>query len=104
VTWCKPCREEIPEFQAFYENFQDEVTILAINITSNEVSVSSVKKFVSELDLNFPVLLDTEDTFMNYQVLNIPTTYFINSAGIIESIHSGAITYEFLENKVKKLD
>ncbi|GAB3047134.1 hypothetical protein GCM10027286_07230 [Virgibacillus ainsalahensis] len=36
VTWCPPCRAEIPDFQKLYKN--KDVEILAVNLTSTEES------------------------------------------------------------------
>src|SRR5699024_12509827 len=44
ATWCPPCREEIPDLQKLYDNY--DVEILAIDLTETESSLDVVEEFV----------------------------------------------------------
>ncbi|MGV2620159.1 UNVERIFIED_CONTAM: redoxin domain-containing protein [Halobacillus marinus] len=99
TTWCPPCREEMPEMQKFYEAFSDEVEILAVNGTGTEDGgISMVRDFISSGEYTFPVLLDEQlEINETYQILAIPTTYFIGTDGIIQKERrTGPMTYEFM--------
>ncbi|MCA1023165.1 TlpA family protein disulfide reductase [Halobacillus litoralis] len=99
ATWCPPCREEMPEMQRFQEAHGDEVVILAVNGTGSEKSVEKVEDFVQDGGYTFPVLLDQELSLnQNYQIISIPTTYFIGTDGIIQEPRIvGPMTYEDME-------
>src|SRR5699024_6659259 len=57
ATWCPRCREEIPDLQKLYDNY--DVEILAIDLTETESSLDVVEEFVyDEFEMTFPVLLD----------------------------------------------
>lgn len=43
ATWCPPCRAEIPDFQKLYDDEDQNVEILAINMTNTEDSVEASK-------------------------------------------------------------
>lgn len=92
ASWCPPCREEMPDMQKLHEEYEEEVTILAVNIGENK---STAANFMMQNGLNFSVLLDTDkSTAQNYLVRGIPTSYFLNEDGIITNKVVGAVSYE----------
>ncbi|NLP52023.1 TlpA disulfide reductase family protein [Bacillus sp. RO1] len=103
ASWCEPCENEMPELEKFHTEYSEEVVVMGVNITSQEISEQSVRNFVNDLDISFPILLDTEGVFRHYQVLNLPTTYFIDSNGKIVDSYPGELTFEILEKYKAKL-
>ncbi|WP_404450195.1 TlpA family protein disulfide reductase [Sutcliffiella horikoshii] len=103
ATWCGPCRAEMPEMQKFHTENED-VVMLAVNLTTSEPSIDSIKKYVKEGGYTFPILLDEEDIFRHYQVLTMPSTFFIDSEGVISYMHLGPMTYELMEEQVAKMN
>lgn len=100
ATWCPPCRSEMPDMQKIYDEYEDEVVIAAVNLTSSESSVDTVESFVKELNLTFPVFLDEKGKVNSeYEVLSYPTSYFIDQEGIIKTKFVGALSYD----QMKKL-
>lgn len=102
ATWCPPCRSEMPDMQKVQDE-NDDVVVLAVNLTSSESSIDTVESFVKELGLTFPVLLDEKGEINNqYEVLSYPTSYFVDENGVIQTKFVGALSYEqmndFLEN------
>jgi len=99
ATWCPPCREEMPDMQAFYEQYQsDDMEILAVNLTSSEKSMENIESFVHKNGLSFPVLLDPDDHVSSrYDVFQIPTTYILNADGEIEQKIVGPMNLEIME-------
>ncbi|MGK9184732.1 TlpA family protein disulfide reductase [Priestia filamentosa] len=85
ATWCPPCKAEMPHMQKFYEeNKNKNIEILAINLTSMDKGDSEIRKFVNNYGLTFKVLLDSEGTIgSQYQAYSIPTSYILDSNGII---------------------
>ncbi|MCB0017672.1 MAG: TlpA family protein disulfide reductase [Anaerolineales bacterium] len=90
ATWCAPCRVEMPELQAAYEAHQDDgLVLLAIN---RDESREQVVEFIDELGLTFTPLLDLGAVVSDeYQIQNMPTTYFLNEAGEVTAVHLGAL-------------
>jgi thiol-disulfide isomerase/thioredoxin len=103
TTWCPPCKKEMPEIQRFYEDYKNEVDVFAMNITSNEVNISDVEKYVTTGGFTFPILFDTDGIFRFYEVLNMPTTFFIDEDGVIVGRHTGELDYEKLVEAKEKL-
>ncbi len=106
ATWCPPCKAEIPHMQDFYEA-QDKnmVELLAINLTSSEKNTQSVKEFVKERNLTFPVLLDQDgDIGSRFQAITIPTSYLIDSKGIVRKKIVGPMDKEMMNQLMENVD
>jgi peroxiredoxin len=100
ATWCPPCKAEMPAMEKFHKEAGDEIVILAVNIDPH----LEVKAFVDENEITFPIPLDEEDTINElYQVLSIPTTYFIDSNGNIGNKYIGAMNYDSMKQYTKEL-
>jgi peroxiredoxin len=100
ATWCPPCKAEMPEMQKFYEEDHKDIVLLAVNIDPQ----LDVQKFVDEMSITFPIPLDEDDEVNSvYQVISIPTTYFIDTKGIIREKHIGAMTYDHMKNYLSNL-
>jgi cytochrome c biogenesis protein CcmG/thiol:disulfide interchange protein DsbE len=103
ASWCGPCRQEAPELIRLYEEYKGEVEIYAINLTHSD-DIPSVKQFVDEFGLEFPVLLDETGSVSNaYNVIAIPTTYYIDRDGVVVSKTIGFASKTELETNFKKL-
>lgn len=86
-----------------YERYQGRVELVAVNITAKD-RIESVRAFVSEHGLPFPVLLDEHaETAQAYRIVPIPTTYLLDSSGLIAYKMTGAADYAVLEKKVTAL-
>lgn len=106
ATWCPPCKDEMPHFQEYYEKYaeEDNVEIVAVNYTLND-KMASVENFVKSYDLTFPVLLmEEEDVRETYKVYTLPSTFFINSKGVIEKQVLGPLDLDTLRNYVTALE
>lgn len=105
ATWCPPCRMEMPHMEKFYEEFKDkDVVVLAVNLSMTEKSVNDVPIFVKQYGLSFPVVLDENgEVSGNYQVIAYPTSYIIDSQGVIRNKFQGAINYDIMNQSFSKI-
>lgn len=105
ATWCPPCKAEMPYMQEMYEKYrEDGFEILAVNSTVTEKSRDNVVDFVAEYGLSFPIPMDEKNRVSSdYEIMAFPTSFFIDSDGVIRSITVGGMTKEHLEGEIKKL-
>ncbi|ASK64033.1 alkyl hydroperoxide reductase [Virgibacillus phasianinus] len=102
ATWCPPCRAEMPDMEKFYQN--EDIVILAINLTQTEKSLQQVQDFVNEFQVTFPILLDKQiEVATNYGIRPIPTSFMIDPNGIIQFKAFGAMSYERMVQEFEKM-
>lgn len=106
ATWCGPCKAEMPHLQNYYEDMaeKDNVEILAVNLTNQDVGVDKVKTFQEDYALSFPIPLD-EDGVVEYmyQAVTIPTTYMIDTTGTIQNKIVGPMDEQMLADYISNL-
>ncbi|EXY07716.1 MULTISPECIES: redoxin domain-containing protein [Bacillus cereus group] len=106
ATWCGPCQQEMPDMEAFYKEHKENVEILAVNYTPSEKGggEEKVSNFAKEKGITFPILLDKNiDVTTAYKVITIPTSYFIDTKGVIQDKFIGPMTQKEMEKRVAKL-
>ncbi len=101
ATWCPPCRAEIPALESAYHDLGGEVVVLGVDVGEGAGVVGS---FVDEVGMTYPVVLDTsQDTARLYRVRAFPTTYFVDSRGIIVDVHTGPLNEPLLYTKLTEM-
>lgn len=109
ATWCPPCKAEMPHMQNYYENYaeDDNVEIVAVNLTTKEHGQNIEKKitnFIEEYQLSFPIPLDEKGKAnKEYRISMIPTTYLINTDGLINQKVIGPLDEERIKKLVKEM-
>jgi peroxiredoxin len=93
ATWCPPCRNEMPEFNELDKQFKktNEAVLLMINMTDGRRDTKeNVEKFMKRNNFDMKVLLDTEGNAAQlYNIRYLPTTYIINSKGVVSGTLTG---------------
>ena len=99
ATWCPPCRAEMPEMEAVYQEYKDkDVLVIGVDIkeTDNEVI-----QFVRQGGYSWRFVIDTTgEVAANYEITAIPTSFFLDRAGIIRAINVGAMTKRAMGEKL----
>lgn len=105
ASWCPPCRAEMPHMEKLYKKYKDKkFDILAVNLTNTEKNNGDAEKFVKELGLTFKIPMDVKGTVgADYNIMAYPTSYFIDSDGVIREKVLGALNEEYMEKEIKKL-
>ena len=97
---CPPCQVEMPEFQEYYDKHRKQVLMLGVDIGAlaglglPEHAVS----LLHTLKITYPAVTTADEHVQGeYELLGLPATYFINSAGQIAHTWTGLLTKEKLE-------
>jgi thiol-disulfide isomerase/thioredoxin len=104
ATWCGPCRYEMPFLQQLHEDWpEEELVLLAVNVGE---SSSDVSQFMQSQGFSFTVLLDRQAAVaQQYNVMGIPSTFFIDSDGVIQEIKVGSFrSHTEIETILNKID
>jgi peroxiredoxin len=79
ATWCPPCRKEMPDLQALYDNYKEQ-GLVVLSISDEEAA--KVSPFIAERNITYPVLLDpgrkVNDAFV---VEGIPKSFVYDREG-----------------------
>jgi len=105
ASWCPPCRSEMPAIQKVYDEFQDQgFFVLAVNSTHQD-NLGDAITFAQIRKLTFPILLDRDGSVGDlYEVRALPTTFFVDSQGIIqEVVVGGPMSEALLQIRVEQL-
>ena len=93
ATWCQPCVEEIPSLNNLREQMAGQpFELISINYAE---STERVRKFMGQVKVDFPVLLDEDGTeSAKWNVLVFPSTFVIGPNGQIVYGVNGAIHWD----------
>jgi peroxiredoxin len=86
---CPACQLQIPYIQAGYDEWPSEtIAVLTINVGD---SIPAIQNYVTSQKLTFPVLLDPGGSIAKtYGIPGVPTTFLIDSDGILKAYRIGA--------------
>ena len=108
ATWCPPCRGEMPDIQALYEEFgSNEGDLIVLGVATPNVGQEgdeeAVKQFLSDNGYTFPVVMDHYSAFTYpYGIQAYPTTFMISADGSIFGYVTGALTDEVMHDIVRQ--
>jgi thiol-disulfide isomerase/thioredoxin len=90
ATWCPPCIKELPMLENLHQEYAgDDFIVITINGIEQD-NLNDVQATVTEQGVTLPVLLDEGETFWDsYRILFLPTSIYIDEAGVIRFIKLG---------------
>lgn len=102
ASWCGPCKMEMPDFDAAYNTYKDDIVFLMVNMTDgSRETVEVASEFIADSGYTFPVYYDTQySAAITYSVASLPTSYFLNSQGELVAHAKGAIDAETLQRGI----
>lgn len=93
ATWCPACQGEMPFIQKLLAD-QEAQGFVVLTVDLREAS-STVKTFMDKNGYNFPVALDAGGSVGGaYSVEYLPTTYIVDSKGVVRQVRTGAYPNE----------
>ena len=75
-SWCEPCKEELPAFQSTYDDYQDRVEFVGINMKDN---LAAARNMADDFGLTYPLVIGDTELEREFDLVGYPTTVFITS-------------------------
>ena len=88
ATWCPPCRELAPILEKIHKKYKDKGLVF-LALVSKDEGEDTIKSFIKEHGITYPVLQADQETMRHYGVSSIPVNFIINKEGRVVSIHMG---------------
>lgn len=93
-SYCPPCVKEMPAIQKVYEEYKDQnFEVLGVNL---DESIITVRGFVGQFGVAFPILLDKNVVRKQFGVTAYPTSFFVNPQGKIEAVKEGEMDADYI--------
>ena len=87
ATWCDPCRDSFPHYQAMLDRHAGELVVLGV---STDEDPSGIAKFGKQTGVKFPLAWDDgQSVSRQYSPSTMPTSYIIGKNGIVRYVHPG---------------
>ena len=89
ATWCGVCRQEFSALNRLQASLGDEATLLAVVADSDAPNLDD---FVQAQGLSYPIVRANRALLEDYKIQAFPTNYFVDGAGMIQSVTVGMST------------
>jgi cytochrome c biogenesis protein CcmG/thiol:disulfide interchange protein DsbE len=82
ADWCKYCEAEMKAIETVYQRHKDKgLSVLAVNAGQDKATAEA---FVKKIGVTYPILLDEQTVVSKrYGVVGLPTTFFVDGAGVV---------------------
>lgn len=103
AEWCKPCRTEMPELNAFQKQMADQVKVLAVNFDG--VQGEQLAQQAEAMGIEFTVI--TKDPMPQFGLTPsgvLPETLVFDQQGVFHKVLLGPQTISKLEQVVAALN
>jgi peroxiredoxin len=92
ATWCEPCKDEMPSIERLRRSLEGRpFAVLAVNLAEPD---SRVQRFLREVPLGFPVLMDRDTAAAKaWKARLLPATYIVGPDGRIRYSYLGELDW-----------
>jgi len=114
ATWCGPCQVETPWLVELRDKYAAQgFEVLGVDTEGDDLEAgdkagwakneAAVGKFVSQMKVSYPMLLDGDSISREYGGLDdLPTSFFVDRKGKVVATQVGLTSESDLEAKIKK--
>ncbi|HEX5370519.1 MAG TPA: TlpA disulfide reductase family protein [Dehalococcoidia bacterium] len=106
ASWCTPCREEAPDLIKISNDYKDQgLQVLGVDLRESD---TAVRGFVDEFGVPYPIALDRNGQVASTWRIGgpnegVPTSYFIDSSGVVRKVVFGYLTKSLEEDGFKAI-
>lgn len=102
ASWCGPCRQEAPIFERLSQEYGERgVQFIGVNIQDAEADAEA---YLREYAITYPNGRDDNGSIsIDYGVIGIPVTFFINKDGVVQRRWAGVMRETQLRQWIDEL-
>lgn len=89
---CSACQLEFPYMETVYQEFKDEIEIIALNSYGD--SLANIQSFKESMGLSFPMAQCPTQWYAAFNGTGYPTSVIIDRYGVVTLIETGALPAE----------
>jgi peroxiredoxin len=102
ATWCEGCQVEIPSLIELQKKYQAR-GLVVIGVSLDDDGWKSVKPWLKEKKVNYPVVIGSDDLGKQYGLEGMPLTALIDRDGKIAAIHPGVLNKDATDHQLRTL-
>jgi thiol-disulfide isomerase/thioredoxin len=99
ASWCPPCVGEMPDFNQVWQDRQEDVMFMMVNVVDGQRETEeSGKEYFRNEGYSFPVYFDLDqDAVATFGIYSYPQSFFIDKHGYFVAYAKGAIDADTLK-------
>jgi peroxiredoxin len=101
ATWCHGCKTEIPWYVEFQDRYEKD-GLAAVGVSMDD-DWKTVRPFVADHKINYPIVLGNDDIGKLYKIEEMPVTLLIDRDGKVADWHVGMVDKETFEGEIREL-
>jgi len=103
ATWCAPCKLEMPWFEEFRQKYQGQGFEI-LGIAEDDAGKDEIAKTAKKVAVTYPILLTDGKVAPAYGGVDmLPTSFYIDRKGLVETETIGLASKDEVEANIKKL-
>ncbi len=101
ASWCAPCHEEAALLERTWRDYDGRILFVGVNIQDSE---AEARIYLGMYDITYPNGIDADGRItIDYGVIGLPVTFFIDSDGVVRKRWVGAIDDATLDRWLNEL-
>lgn len=108
ATWCRPCKEELPDLIAMQQDPNSDVEVVLVSVDKPNDAETKLQNFLNDLGVDFQTYARSENeaalirNFYNFYDGRIPLTLLYHNTGEQLEVFQGMTDREEIELVVNK--
>ena len=99
ATWCRPCKQELPDIQRAYDEFHARgLEVLEVDY---QESADDAAAFFKAQHIALPLVLDSEGgVYAQYRLQGLPDSFFVARDGTVAALQFGQLTADKIRERL----
>lgn len=102
ASWCVPCRDEMPQLQAFAQAHARAGNALVLTVVYDQSDVAGLRSLLRGSHATWPSV-DDGQADVTYGVGGLPESYLVDPRGTVVAKYVGGVVAAQLDSQIHKL-